>query len=62
MRIVKTEGFSEDYQQSYPHLVDNFSPNNYILFFVEFIHKCENPREEREVPVEKGAVIHILGG
>lgn len=42
MRIVKTERFSEDYQQSYPHLVDNFSPNNYILFFVEFVHKNKN--------------------
>lgn len=62
MRIVKTERFSEDYQHSYPHLVDNFSSNNYILFFVEFIHKCRNLCEEREVPVENGKVIHILGG
>lgn len=38
-RIVKTGRFSVDYQQSYPHLVDNSSPNNYILFFVGFIPK-----------------------
>lgn len=62
MTIVKTGKFRENYQQSYPHLVDNSSPNNYILFFVKRRPKKSNLHKERCLPVEDRKVIHIKAG